>query len=106
MKRTPMEYRVVWKRAGMKQKTKRYASLSAAQRRVTLMGPEPWLAFAADPDELHCCSGHECGCEGATWREYLLGSRANGWKADDEGMPPLEYCRIEKRPTSNWEPME
>jgi hypothetical protein len=88
----------------MDRKTKRYASLKGAEKRVLFMGPEPWLALGEDPDDRHCCSGHECGCQGQTWREFLLGQRdTKGWGEDDCGMPPLEYVRIERRPLSEWQ---
>ena len=98
------EFRVVWKRRGMDRKTKRYATLKAAENRVLFMGPEPWLALKEEPDDRHCCSGYECGCGGKTWREYLLEQRTEGkFGADDGGMPDIEYIRIERRALSPWE---
>lgn len=98
------EFRVVWKRRGMHQKSKRYANLKAAERRVLLMGPEPWLALELEPDAV-CCSGLECGCGGRTNRERLLGERLQTRHPDEDPMPPIEYMRIERRPQSAWEPM-
>lgn len=97
------EYRVVWKRRGLDQKSKRYASLKGAERRARLLGPEPWTAFGVDPDDQYCCSGHECGCAGRTWREQLLETRKQAMYSDDDGMPSIEYIRIEKRPVAKWE---
>ena len=101
------EFRVVWKRRGQPRKSKRFMSLKAAQRRVRLLGPEPWTAFEQDPDERYCCSGHECGCGGRTLREHLLAQRAegNGYDPEGGGMPAVEYVRIEQRPLGDWSPV-
>lgn len=96
------EYRVVWKRRGLKRKSKRYMSLKAAERRITLMGPEPWKALGLDPDE-RCCSGLECVCGGRTNRERLLDDRKGSMYEGDDGMPPLEYAYIEQRPLAAWQ---
>lgn len=102
------EFRVVWKRRGMPQKSKRYATLRGAEKRMLFMGPEPWKALEVEPDELRCCPGtaeHECACGGLTWRESLLGDRlSSGPDPDSSGMPPIEYMHIERRPCSPWEP--
>lgn len=98
------EYRVVWKRRGLNQKSKRYATLKGAERFALLLGPEPWRALGVDPDERHCCSGHECACDGRTWREMLIAKRTTpGFGEEDCGMPPIKYIRIEKRPVAEWE---
>lgn len=100
------EFRVVWKRRGMDRKTKRYATLKAAENRVLFMGPEPWLALKVEPDALQCCPGtaqYECGCGGQTWREHLLGSRQEPAYEGDDGMPAIEYIRIERRALAPWE---
>lgn len=103
------EYRVVWQRRGMDRKSKRYAALKSAKKRVLLMGPEPWLALGVNPDEYHCHKGqsayNECGCDGLTWREHLLNARKGSMHQDDDGMPPIEFIRIERRPVSDWEPL-
>lgn len=103
------EYRVVWKRRGLKRKSKRYMSLKAAERRVRLLGPEPWTALDVQPDDYVCCRGEradrECGCNGETWREHLLGARNGAMYEGDGGMPPIEYVHIEKRPLAAWEPL-
>lgn len=102
-KKVRYEFRLVWKRRGFHQKSKRYATLKAAEKRKTFLGPEPWLALSVDPDALHCCSGHECGCEGLTWREHLLRQRNQPRYPDDDPMPPIVSIRIEKRRLSPWE---
>ena len=103
------EYRVVWKRRGLKRKSKRYMSLKAAQRRIALMGPEPWVALEVNPDDYHCHKGssayNECGCDGLTWREHLLNARNQPSHEEDSGMPALEYAFIETRPLAPWQPL-
>lgn len=99
-----LEYRVVWKRAGLARKTRRYVSRAKAERYMLLLGPEPWKFYAPDredPDELECCPGtppYECGCGGLTIRERAMAQR--------EEMPALEYLRLEQRPVGVWEPVE
>lgn len=100
------EYRVVWKRFGFDRKTKRYATLPGAQRRVRLLGPEPWTALGVDPDEKACCSGHECGCGGLTYREQMLADRNGRYYPTETPMPECEYIRIERRLLSPWESLE
>ena len=95
MNRTVRQWRLSWKRVGFPEKRKLYWSERAAQRRIVLMGPEPWKALGKDPDARWCCDGRECMCGGDTWRDYLLGSRAH--------MPPLEYTRIESREVTQGE---
>lgn len=97
------EFRVVWKRRGLYQKSKRYATLKAAETRVQLLGPEPWIALGVLPDDIACCSGNECACGGVTWREQLLSQRNQPRHPDDTGMPAIEYIRVERRPLSAWE---
>lgn len=63
------EFRVVWKREGCEPRRKRYMRRSSAERFMTLLGPEPWLAFDREADEYFCCSGYECGCGGITVKE-------------------------------------
>lgn len=96
MDRIVQQFRVRWKRVGLKEKRKLYWSERAAQRLVVFLGPEPWKALGKNPDDRMCCDGHECGCDGQTWRENLLGNRG--------AMPPLEYMMIETRKVtqSNW----
>ena len=91
-----LEYRVVWKREGVRRKVKRFASLKLAQRKMLLLGPEPWLGASEygkrDPERLNCCSGHECACGGLTVREW--------W--EQLGLPKLEYMHIERREVGKW----
>lgn len=92
------EYRVVWKREGLKRKTASYATRSGAERRVALMGPEPWVAFGESPDALFCCPGtraDECSCGGRTIREQSDATRHD--------MPPIEYAYVEGRTVGAWE---
>ncbi len=90
-----VEYRVVWKREGLKPKRKRYATLKGAERFMLLFGPEPWRAFTKnDPDRYECCDGHECGCGGVTYRERAEEKR--------DGQPKLEYVRLEAREVGQW----
>lgn len=97
VKRIVRQFRLRWKRVGCPEKRKLYWSERAAQRRIDLMGPEPWKALGKDPDDRMCCDGHMCGCGGQTWREHLL---------DRGDMPPLEYTMIESRKVTqgDWEP--
>lgn len=100
------EYRVVWKRQRGKRKNKRFATLKAAERRIRLLGPEPWTAFERDPEEPWCCNGqYECGCGGITVREHLLEQRSASGGPEDDGMAPVEYVRIERRSVAAWEAM-
>lgn len=103
-----LEYRVVWKRSGQHRKSKRFATLKAAERRVRLLGPEPWTAFDRDPDEPWCCNldNRQCACDGETLREKLLRQRAegNGHGDDSGGMPAVVEIRIESRPMGAWSP--
>ncbi len=92
-----IEYRIVWKREGCRQKAKRFVSLKAAQRKMRVLGPEPWTAFDKfsgrdEPDNYSCCDGHECGCGGLTVRQW--------WK--QLGLPKMEYIHIEKREVGKW----
>ncbi len=100
MKRTVRQFRLRWKRVGRPEKRKLYWSERAVQRRIDLMGPEPWKALKRNPDDWYCCPGtrdYECGCGGRTVREALL---------DRGNMPPLEYTRIESREVTlgEWVP--
>lgn len=95
---TGREWRVSWKRMGLRPKHKRYARESAARRFLGLLGPEPWRFFSEAPDSYRCCRGdpEECGCGGETWREWSDAIR--------EEMPALEYARIEFRVIGPWQP--
>jgi hypothetical protein len=91
-----VEYRVVWKRKECRRKVKRFSSLKAAQRKMLVLGPEPWLGASGyrqrDPDSLNCCDGHQCGCNGLTVRQW--------W--EQLGLPELEYIHIEQREVGTW----
>jgi len=91
------QFRLRWKRVGCKEKRKLFWSERAAQRRIDLMGPEPWKALGKAPDDRMCCNGYMCVCGGQTWREHLL---------DRGDMPPLEYTIIESREVTlgKWMP--
>jgi len=86
---TVKEYRVVWKRNGLKEKRKRYQNKYRAEHFIKILGPEPWTAYGVNPDESMCCDGSMCGCGGETYREHWLGKRKD--------MPPIEYVRLELR---------
>lgn len=94
------QYRVRWKRDGCKEKEKLYWSEYYAHRFKTILGHEPWLAFGKAPDDLFCCNGYQCNCNGATWKEMLMGDRAY--------MPVLEYAVIEQRQViqMEWEALK
>lgn len=95
------EYRVKWKREGLRPKRIRYTSMKAAERRLALLtSDEPWLYYGGgnDPSDYQCCSGHECGCGGITVREHCEQRRAE--------MPPIEYAVIECRPVGAWVSVE
>lgn len=98
----------MWKRHGMPRKQKRFASLKAAERRVRLLGPEPWTAFDKNPDEPWCCSGSRytsegCECGGETLRQKLIRERTeSSYGPESEPMPSIEYIRIESRPLGDW----
>jgi hypothetical protein len=91
---TRYEYRVVWKRVGLKPKRKRYARRASAERFMRLFGPEPWTVYGGDADSVWCCNGYECACRGVTHREKA--------EADRAVMPALEYIRLEQRPIGDW----
>lgn len=86
---TSTQVKVTWKRAGNEPKSKRFIGMKRARRWLTILGPEPWLAHGQRPDDLNCCSGRECGCGGITVREH--------WESGREGLPPIEWIKIEKR---------
>lgn len=93
------EYRVIWKREGMRVKRKRYANRVMAERFLKILGPEPWTAFQSrwnrkGPDDLLCCDGHECGCGGVTVRQHHEEARKT--------IPPIEWVRIEQREVGKW----
>ena len=94
MKAQRLEYRVVWTRTEGTRKVKRYATRKGAERFMALLGPEPWTAFGRRPDDVFCCDGHACGCEGLTVRETMLRDRGD--------MPYLRSAHIECRFVGDW----
>ncbi|MGH1470139.1 MAG: hypothetical protein ACRBCS_03040 [Cellvibrionaceae bacterium] len=42
-----------------------------------------------------CCDGYQCGCGGASFKEYCLKKMGD--------YPPLEYVKIEQREVSEWQ---
>lgn len=87
------QFAVVWKRVGIRAKRRLFAKRKSAERWLTMLGPEPWLAFGKQADE-RCCDGYDCGCEGKTPREQAAELRAR--------YPAIEYARIEVRDVSEW----
>lgn len=92
----PTEYRVVWKREGHRQKVRLFATRAGAERQLVRLGPEPWTAAGKGPDDVRCCAGFGCGCEGLTEHEWSEALAAE--------MPPLEFVRLESRPALPWTP--
>lgn len=113
-------FRVIWKRAGYRPKSKQFGQLRHALKAFRLMGPEPWRYFSGSPDpELrwHCkeCEGvgtitikqnpaynyavtltvpcAKC-FGGSTIREYIERRRAE--------LPAMEWVRLEERPMGPW----
>lgn len=94
------EFRVVWKRDGLRSKAKRFATRRAAERLIFILtDAEPWRAYLRDgdgPDDYKCCSGYQCGCGGTTYRQEAEDTRAN--------QPKLEWVRLEMREVGQWSP--
>ena len=89
-----LEYRIVVKRKGVREKSRIYRTRKGAERRLALFDPEPWAVYGKQPDELDCCDGSQCFCGGFTVREASDSKRAR--------MPALEYVRIEARQVGDW----
>lgn len=85
------EYRVVWKRAGLDSKSRRYVSKVRADRLVALLTNGRPIDR---PDALACCSGRECGCGGLTNQEQHDALLAE--------MPALEWVRVDVREVGKW----
>jgi hypothetical protein len=94
-----LQYRVIWKREGNHPKSRRVASLGNAEKWVGLLtSNEPWKFLSGErtkPDDYMCCSGHECSCGGKSLREFCEAKR--------EGLPKIEWIRIDVRTVSKWE---
>jgi len=91
-----IEYRVSWKRAGMRPKSKVYQTRKGAERQLVLLGPEPWKAWGGKAEDYFCCSGWECLCGGETVKERI--------ESDHKTMPALEWVRMEHRNCEPWCP--
>lgn len=90
------EYRVIWKREGLSQRSRRFVQKKFANRWLMLLTvPEPWDLFDLDGDDYVCCSGHECGCGGQTVRQSFNKRR--------EGLPKLINYGIQEREVGKWE---
>jgi len=101
--RTNTEYRVISTRAGGIVTDKRYHSLKAVNDRIgRLTSPEPWRFYGSARerqragDELACCYGRECGCDGLSLQEASDEKRKE--------LPPIESIRVETRTVtrSKW----
>jgi hypothetical protein len=92
------EYRVVWKREGCRKKVRTFATRRGASRQLARLGPEPWTAYGKGPDDLRCCKGYGCGCDGLTEREWAESLATE--------MPPLEFVRLESRPALPWKTVD
>lgn len=93
--RKKIEYRLLWKREGLKPKHRDFKTKNGADRYKLLFGDKPWEALGVDnSDEAICCSGAECGCGGKTYREEsdanerndltMEISKANDWQKEKE----------------------
>jgi len=91
-----VQYRVVWKREGLRPKRRVFARRGTADKFLLLFGPEPWRYLGKEPDEYVCCSGYQCGCGGETHRKHDEAVRAT--------LPKLEWVRVESRPVGAWAP--
>jgi hypothetical protein len=93
-----MEFRVVYKREGLRRKVRRFCNRPRSAERFIglLISSEPWRFMRGEPspDGYVCCNGRECGCHGETVREHCDRVRAE--------LPPLEYARIETREVGEW----
>jgi hypothetical protein len=99
MKRTRTEYRITIKRAGREPRVVRRFSEGTLRRYLTLLGPEPWRAYAPDSEggDYVCCPGtryDECGCGGITHSEQSAEKR--------KAWAPIQWIRIEAR-VRKWE---
>lgn len=95
---TRTQYRLTWQRKDREPCQKIYANMKMVEKRLALMGPEPWKAIGKDPDACHCCSSPDCGCDGITVREYMEEVRK------EKGWTPVQWVKIEARQvtTTPW----
>jgi len=103
MKRSRTEYRITVKRAGRQPRVVLRYGEATARKYLTLLGPEPWKAYAppgADADTLQCCDGYECGCGGLTWGEASDEKRKH--------YTPIQSVTVEARvrvwELTRWQP--
>ena|SRR3990167_9333213 len=92
------QYRVLWRREGLRPTQRLFARDATARRFLLLFGDEPWRAYLKHgeaPDDLVCCAGHECGCGGHTYRQQAEDRRKH--------QPALLYARVERRRVGSWE---
>lgn len=93
-----VEFRVVWKRSGLRKKERVCKRLTTAEKTLTLLSgkeDDRLAVLGLDPDDYHCCNGYQCGCGGVTNREW--------YRRGLYGLQPLEYARIERRRVGAWE---
>lgn len=93
-----VEYRVRWRREGLRPATKRYATREAAERWALIVQGRMQEATDKDPDDYACCPGgyaDMCGCYGRT--------NAQVWAQRTAEVPPLiEGPVIQTRPVGEW----
>ena len=89
--RTRTQYKLTWQRKDRMPRTAVYANMATVQKRIALMGPEPWQYLDVEPDDLMCCDGYMCGCLGITWREHFMQKR------EERGWQPIQWIKIEAR---------
>jgi len=91
------EYRVIWQREGSTKKRKVFQSKTGANRWFRLLTDKepPWNLYnIADPDEVDCCDGNECGCGGVTFREIFA--------KKSEGLAKIIHSEIQSREVGEW----
>jgi hypothetical protein len=90
------EYRITWQREGLNKKSKIFQTEEGSKRFYALLtSNEPWKVFGYEGTELSCCSGYECGCEGATIRDSFDTKR--------DGMPKLLSIKLNSRRVGEWQ---
>ena len=102
--RTVAEFRVSWTRGPdaeghTMRKSRTFGSMKTAQRRIDLLGPEPWKAFGREPGDFDCCSGRECACGGLTVQQVSDDRRKT--------LPPIGEIKVTRRTVTRgpWEPL-
>jgi len=93
------EYRLVWKREGCEIKRRRFIHLKRVINFVKLLkNDKPWEQFNENPDDYHCCSGYQCGCQGETVENY--------YKEKYRDYPQIEFIQTETREVGEWQPQQ